>query len=66
MLSLLKESIVAIECRDAVRFGHRRVIEGSIDEVFERIVGVGLFHNGLADVDDFRCVRAEAMDTEDF
>lgn len=62
----LKQSVVTIEGRDAVRFGHGWVIEGSVDEVFECIVGRRLFHDRLADVDDFRGIRAKAVDTEDF
>ena len=57
----LEQSVVTIESRDAVRFGHGWIIEGSVDEIFECVIRCRLLHDCLADVDDFSGVWSKAV-----
>ncbi len=56
----LKQPVVTVQRRHAIRFGHRRVVERCIDEIQQRIGLPFLRHDRLANVDDLRRVRAEA------
>ena len=61
-----EQAIKSIECRDAIRFGHRWIIEGRVDEIIERILPCWLLHDRLSDVDDLGSIFTKAMDTENF
>ena len=61
----LKEAIKSIQCRYPVGLGHGGVVEGGVDEVAQAVGLPLLGHDGLADVDDFRCLFPEAVDAED-
>src|SRR5262245_39412555 len=57
----LEQPVVAIEGGDAVGLGHGGIVKGGVDEVHQRIVGWGLAHDGLTDMNDLAGVGAEAM-----
>ncbi len=57
-----KKAVVAVECRDAIGFGHGRIVESRLDEVLQRVQAAWLAHDRLADVDNFGSVGPEAMD----
>ena len=62
----LLHPIKSIERGDAIGFGHCGIVEGGVDEVHERIGLALLCHDGLSNVDDFRCLRAETVDAQNF
>ena len=57
-----KQAVVAVERRDAIGFGHGRIVESRLDEVLQRIQAAWLAHDRLADVDNFGSVGPETMD----
>ena len=60
----LEQSVVTIESRDAVRFGHGWIIEGSVNEILECVVRCRLLHDRLTDVNDFSGIRAKAVNAQ--
>ena len=64
--ALLFYSVKSIERGNAIGFGHCGIVEGGVDKVHERISFTFLCHNGLPNVDDFRCLRAETVDAQNF
>ena len=60
----LKQSVVAVQRRHAVRFRHRRIVKRGVDEVQQRVGLALLRHDRLADVDDFGCVGPETVDAQ--
>ena len=57
----LEKAVEPIECRDAICFGHRRVVERRVDEIKQAVCRAGLRQDRLSDVDDFGGVGAEAV-----
>jgi hypothetical protein len=64
-LVLSEQPVVSVQRRDAIRFGHGRVIERRFDEVLQRVMATRLAHDRLTDVNDFGRVGPEAVDAED-
>ncbi len=59
-----EQPVQAVERGDSVGLGHRRIIEGRVDEVVQRVALAGLRHDGLANVNDFRRARPETVDAQ--
>ncbi len=64
LVTILKQTVVAIKGCDSVSFGHRGIVEGRIDEILERIQWRRLLHDGLSDVDDLRGIGTKAVNPQ--
>ena len=60
----LKDPVQTVQRRDTVGFRHGRIVERGIDEVVQGVGLSFLIHDRLADVDDFRRLVTETVDTQ--
>ena len=62
----LEQAIVTVECCNPVSLGHGRIVKGGIDKIHQGIVGDGLSHNRLANMDNFGGIGTETMNPQHF
>ena len=66
MVALLFYPVKPIERGNAVGFGHSGIVKRGVDEVHQGIGLAFLRHNRLPNVDDFRCLRPETVNAQNF